>query len=276
MRNGILILVAILFLVPFAWMMNASVKKEGTATLSPFTPPVPPAVENYAESLDQMGSFDDTSHARGFVRLLGNTVFITALSIVFQIFTCSLAGYAFARMRFRGREVLFFAVLATMMLPVQVMVIPQFILFQSLGWIDTLLPLVVPCLLGGNPFFIFLFRQYFLTVPEDVIEAARMDGCGWWGIYFRIMLPLGRPVVATVAIFTFLWTWNDLWLPLIYLVSPEKQTLTLALAGFSRSYNTAVELLMAATTVVLFPCILVYLLTQHIFVRGVRLRATKG
>lgn len=276
MRGAILLTLAVLFLAPFAWMVNASLKAEGTATLTPFTPPDPPRPANYVRALDQMGSFDEESHGRGFGRLVANTAVITGLSVLFQVFTCSLAGFAFARLRFWGRDVLFLFVLATMMLPVQVTVIPQFILFQGLGWIDTILPLVVPCLLGGSPFFIFLFRQYFLTIPQDVIDAARMDGCGWWGIYWRILMPLGRPVAATVAIFTFLWTWNDLWTPLVYLISPEKQTLTLALAGFSRSYNTAVELLMAATTVVLVPCIAVYLLTQRTFVRGVRLKATKG
>lgn len=267
MRKALLILVALLFLAPFAWMVNASLKPEGTALESSTSPALDPQWRNYPASLERMGNFR---------RLLLNTVAITVLSMVFQVFTCSLAGFAFARLRFPGRDLLFILVLATMMLPAQVTAIPQFILFQSLGWIDTMLPLVAPCLLGGSPFFIFLFRQYFLTIPKDVVDAARIDGCGWWGIYRRIMMPLARPMIATVAIFTFLGVWNDLWTPLLYLLSPDKATLTLALAGFTRMYNTAVELMMAAATVVLFPCLIVYFLAQKVFVRGVRLTATKG
>lgn len=266
-RYLLLVPAAILFLAPFAFMLNASLKPEGEALGAPLELPADPQWGNYPTALSQMGNFP---------RLAANTLALALLSILFQVLTCSLAGYAFARLRFRGRDALFLLVLAAMMLPFQVTVIPQFILFQSLGWVDTFLPLLAPCLLGGSPFFIFLFRQFFLTVPRDVVEAARMDGCGWWGVYFRILLPLARPVVATVAIFTFLSVWNDLWGPLVYLYTPEKGTLTLALAGFSRSFRVAMELLMAASTVVLLPCLAVYFLTQKVFVRGVQLAAGKG
>ena len=266
----------LLFVAPLAWMVNASLKAEGQAIHSPLAPPEVARWENYGAALRQMGAFDESGPYSGVLVLAGNTVAITVLSILFQLFTCSLAGYAFARLRFRGRDALFVLVLASMMLPAQALVIPQFVLFQSLGWIDTFLPLLAPCLLGGSPFFIFLFRQFFLSIPRDVVEAARMDGCGALGVYWRVMLPLSRPVVATVSIFTFLAVWNDLWTPLIYLSSPENQTLTLALAGFSRTYRVAVEHLMAASTVVLLPCLVVYFLAQKTLIRGVQLTATKG
>ena len=256
-------------------MVNASLKAEGQAIEHPLTLPAEPQWGNYSEALARMGAFDQSNTLRGFARLTGNTMLIAGLTILFQLVTCSMAGYAFARLRFRGRNLLFVLVLATMMLPMQVTVIPQFILFQQLGWIDTFYPLIVPSIVGGNPFFIFLFRQFFLTIPRDVVEAAHMDGCSWWGIYRQIMLPLSRPVLAAVAVFAFLFVWNDLWTPLIYLNSPENATLTLALAGFSRTFRVAVELLMAASTVVLLPGLVVYFLTQKYFVTGVRLSAAK-
>ena len=276
MRRLWAFLAALFFLLPVAWMATAALQEEGRALQEPFRLPAQPQVGNFSKALQQMGAFDEESNWRGFARLVGNTVVVTVFSILFQLFTCSLAGYAFARLRFAGRDLLFLLVLATMMLPLQVTTIPQFMLFRWLGWIDTLLPLIVPALLGGSPFFIFLFRQYFRTIPRDVIEAARMDGCGWWGVYWRVMLPLSRPLLATVAIFTFLGVWNDLWTPLIYLTSPENQTLTLALAGFSRTYRVAVELLMAAATVILLPGLLLYVVAQKHFVKGVQLTATKG
>ncbi len=276
MKKGLLFLLAFLFLAPLLWMVNASLKPEGMAIQEPLTPSMDPEFGNYVEALTRMGAFDQEKPLRGFLRIALNTVVLTAFSIVFQVLTCSLAGFAFAKLRFRGRDFLFILVLATMMLPLQVTVIPQFVLFRGLGWIDTFLPLLAPCLFGGSPFFIFLFRQYFLTLPRDVIDAAKLDGAGWFTLYFRVLLPLSRPVVATVSVFTFLFVWNDLWMPLIYLSSPENGTLTLALAGFSRTYRVSVELLMAASTVVLFPCLIIYFIAQKYFVTGVRLTAGKG
>lgn len=210
-----------------------------------------------------------------FPRLLANTLILTILCVIGQCLTCSLAGFAFARLRFRGRDALFMAVLATMMLPPQVTTIPQFILFRELGLVDTFQPLILPCVLGGAPFFIFLFRQAFLGLPRELDDAARMDGCGWFRTYAFVALPLVRPMLATVALFTFLATWNDFWAPLIYLSSPENRTLALALAAFNRSFNVAVEHMMAAAGVVLLPCVIVYFLFQGLFVRGISVAASK-
>lgn len=260
-------LLGLLFALPLLFMLEVSLHPPGRGLSDgPLALIDEARFANYAEALARMG---------GFGRLLWNTLLITVLSIGGQLLTCSLAGYAFARLEFRGRELLFWLVLTSMMLPEQVSAIPRFLLFRRLELIDTYYPLVLPTVLGGAPFFIFLFRQYFLSLPAELGEAARMDGCSPFGAYWRIFLPLARPMLATVAIFTFLATWNDFWAPLIYLLSPEKRTLTLALAGFSQTYNTAVEQLMAASSVVIAPCLLVYFLTQRVFMRGVQTAASK-
>lgn len=273
---GATVAATLLFLMPIGFLVCASLAEPGRALESPLAIPETLHWDNYARALRAMGGYDLGHPWRGFLRIVANTVAITVSCIAGQLLTCSLAGFAFARLRFRGRDALFVLVLATLMLPLQVTAIPQFVLFQGLGWIDTFLPLVVPAFLGGAPFFIFLFRQFFLTIPRDVFEAARLDGCGWGATYWRVALPLARPVLATVAVFTFLGVWNDLWTPLIYLSSPENQTLTLALAGFSRTYRVAVEFLMAASGVILLPGLVVYLAAQRLFLRRVELRAAKG
>jgi multiple sugar transport system permease protein len=257
----------VLFALPLWFVLTVSLHGEGTGLGErSLAFPAEPRWENYRVALERMG---------GFPRFLANTVLITVLAIAGQCFTCSLAGFAFARLRFRGRDALFLCVLATMMLPDQVSALPRFLLFRRLGLVDTYWPLVLPTVLGGAPFFIFLFRQYFLSLPAELGEAARMDGCTSWQAYTRVFLPLARPMLVTVAIFTFLATWNDFWAPLIYLLSPEKRTLTLALAGFQRTYDTAVEHLMAASAVILAPCLLVYFLAQRLFLRGIRVAASK-
>ena len=254
------------FALPLAYMLGVSLAPEGRGLESLTAGWREPHFENYGKALAKMG---------GVPRLFANTLFVTLVSIVGQCATCSLAGYALARVRFRGRGILFALVLATMMLPEQVTTIPRFLLFRSLHLVDTFGPLILPAVLGGAPFFIFLFRQYFLSLPEELTEAAQLDGCGHLRIWWSILLPLARPMLATVAIFTFLAVWNDFWTPLIYLLSDENHTLTLALAGFNRSYNVAVEYMMAASSVVLAPCIVVYFVAQKLFLRGVEVAASK-
>jgi multiple sugar transport system permease protein len=255
-----------LFAAPLVLVLLVSLQPEGTG-LGARDVPLEPHWENYRVALERMG---------GFPRFLANTVLLTVVAVLGQCFVCSLAGYAFARLRFRGRDALFALVLAAMMLPDQVSALPRFLLFRALGLVDTSWPLILPTVLGGAPFFVFLFRQYFRSLPEELGEAARMDGCSPWQAYWRVFLPLARPMLATVAIFTFLATWNDFWAPLLYLLSPEKRTLTLALASFQRTYDTSVEHLMAASAVILAPCVLVYFLAQRLFLRGMRVAASKS
>jgi multiple sugar transport system permease protein len=214
---------------------------------------------------------------RGFLDALANTVVVTVLSVVGQVLSCSLVGYAFARLRFRGRSSLFVLMIATMMLPAQVTMIPMFIMFRWFGWIDTILPLVVPAFFG-TPFYIFMFRQFFAQIPEALVEAARIDGCGHLRIWWQIMLPLCRPVIAITAIFVFIFAWNDFLGPLIYLHSQDQMTLAVALNSFKNQYGDFRDShwLMAASIVTMLPCVLLFFAAQRQFVGGLQLGAVKG
>lgn len=221
---------------------------------------------NYPKALAEM-NFKDA---------LANTTVITVLCVIGQILSSSLVGFGFARFRFRGRNFLFMLMLSTMMLPPQVSMIPLFIMFRHLGMIDSIWPLVIPMWLG-SPFYVFMFRQFFTQVPEELVEAARIDGAGNMMIYWRLMLPLSGPVIAIVAIYTFMFTWNDFLGPLIYLNSPEQRTLTLALNAFKGQYGTSdVQLLMAASFVTMLPCILLFFAAQRYFVQSTASSGLKG
>lgn len=263
-----LVTAAVLFGFPLVWLTILSLQPEGRGLATPASEWLGEArFENYAAALARMGDFGT---------LLRNTVLITVLSIAGQLFVCSFAGYAFARLFFPGRDALFLTVLAAMLVPEHVVSVPRFLLFRSLGLVDSWYPLILPTVLGGAPFFIFLFRQSFIALGEELGESARMDGASPFRAYWHVFLPLVRPMLGTVAIFTFLATWNDFWGPLLYVMSPEKRTLTLALAGFSRTYSTSVEHLMAASAVVLAPCLVVFFLAQRVFLRAVRVAAKKA
>ncbi|MBK9127868.1 MAG: carbohydrate ABC transporter permease [Phycisphaerales bacterium] len=271
---------SVIMLFPLWWMFvislstpgEASAAAAGTETLQV----IPRTLEwgNYAEALSRMGS---GARWQGFLDALANTVVITALSVLGQLFSCSLVGYAFARLRFRGRTGLFVLMLSTMMLPAQVTMVPTFILFRWFGWIDTMLPLVVPALFG-TAFYIFMFRQFFSQIPEALVEAARIDGCGYFTIWWRIMLPLCRPVIAITAVFTFIFAWNDFLGPLIYLQSEDQMTLAIALNAFKNQYGDFrdMHLLMAASIVTMVPCIVLFFVAQKQLVGGLQLGAVKG
>lgn len=274
-----LILGAALLIFPLWWMLivslaspldaaRAAVSAEGFSLL-----PSELHFSNYPKALNEMGARPGES----FLDALANTIVLSTLTVIGQVLSCSLCGYAFARLRFRGREPLFIVMLATMMLPAQVTMIPLFILFRTLGWIDSLGPLIVPTFFG-NAFYIFMFRQFFAQVPEALVEAARIDGCGHLGVWARIMLPLCRPVIAITAIFTFMFFWNDFLGPLIYLQSEEKYTLAVALNSFRNQYGGVndVNLLMAASIVTVIPCVALFFAAQRHFVGGLSLGAVKG
>jgi len=289
-------------LMPFWWMFVTSISSEQQASQSAsgfrFWPDEAHWV-NYPESLRRIGAnappppegeaparwnaawlewMWQTYRPSGkFLDALANTIVITVLSVVGSILSCSLVGYAFARLRFRGREPAFVVMIATMMLPMQVTMVPMFLLFRTFGWIDTFLPLVVP-LFFGTPFFIFMFRQFFAQIPEALIEAARIDGCGHLRTWFQIMLPICKPVIAITAIFTFITAWNDFLGPLIYLQSDDKQTLAVALNSFQNQYGDFrdAHYLMAASLVTMIPCIILFFVAQRQFVSGLSLGAVKG
>ncbi|HEX2999583.1 MAG TPA: carbohydrate ABC transporter permease [Armatimonadota bacterium] len=210
-----------------------------------------------------------------FWRFVGNSAYLVVLNILGQILACSLVAYAFARLRFYGRDVLFAVLLATMMLPGQVTMIPVFLIFKSLGWYNTLKPLWVGSWFG-SAFYIFLLRQFFLTIPQDLEDAAKIDGCGFFGTYWRILLPLVRPALATVAIFTFMGTWNEFMGPLIYIGSEKLTPLSLGLFMFRSEHGGEWGMMMAASTLMTLPVVAIFFFAQRYFIQGITLTGMGG
>jgi len=201
---------------------------------------------------------------------------IAVLVVIGNVLSCSLAAYAFARLEFPGRRLLFAVMLATLMLPYHVTLIPQYVLFLNLGWVDTILPLVVPKFLAADAFFIFLMVQFFRGLPRELDEAAMMDGCGPWRIYWKIVMPLSLPVLATAGIFSFLWTWNDFFGPLIYLNDIAHYTVPLALRSFIDATGTSAwGQLFAMSVLAILPIFLVFLFFQRLIISGVALSGLK-
>jgi len=279
----VLVMGTALFVFPLWWMAVVSLETPQRAeaaltgsagiALLPGGSPWEWRFGNYAEAVRETGS----TPWWGFADALANSIVVTVLVVIGTALSSSLVGYALARLRFRGRRGLFLVMLATMMLPAQVTLIPLFLLFRSLGWIDTLLPLIVPSLFG-SAFFIFMYRQFIAQLPESLFEAARIDGYGHLGIWLRIILPLCKPVNAICAVFTFVAVWNDFLGPLVYLHSDEQATLAVALNSFRNQYGGLedVHLLMAASLVTMVPCILLFLAAQRQFVEGLSQGAVKG
>ena len=256
-----------MMILPFLWMISSSLKTQSQVwVFPPVWIPEPVQWGNYGEALSSLPFHIYTL----------NTMKITIPVLLGTLVTASMCGYGFARLRFPGRDTFFMIFLSVLMLPAIVTMIPVFVMFTHLGWVNTLKPLVIPPMLGGGPFNVFLFRQFFRTIPEELSDAARMDGCGELRIYWRIVLPLSRPVMATVAIFTFLANWNDFIGPLLYLQSDSKKTIALGLATFLGLYSTNWELLMAAATTVTLPALLLFLVAQRYFVEGVVLTGLQG
>jgi ABC-type glycerol-3-phosphate transport system permease component len=258
--------VAALFLIPFLWMISSSLKSNYQIfEAPPRWLPDPPVWENYRAALTTLP----------FDRYVLNTAAISALTIVGHLLSCTLIAYAFARLRAPGRDLLFIVVLATMMLPYPVTMVPLYVLFSRLGWINSFLPLTVPAFFG-SAFYIFLLRQFFLSIPADFEDAATMDGANLLQILWRIILPISTPALATVAIFTFQASWNDFLPPLIYLQKPELYTVTLGLQFFRSTYTTNWAYLMAASLATSLPVIVVFFLAQRYFVEGITLSGIKG
>jgi ABC-type glycerol-3-phosphate transport system permease component len=258
----VLITLSAVMVIPFFWMVSTSLKIRGTEfVFPPVWIPQPALWSNYYTAI-----FDSGLPFPGF---LWNTVIITAANMVGVLLSASLAGFGFARMRFPGREKFFLLVLSTLMLPEIVTQIPSYLLFRSLHWIDTFLPLIVPTYFGGGAFNIFLFRQFFMSIPFELDEAARIDGASTWQIYARVILPLSKPVLATVAIFTFLANWNAFMGPLIYLNSIEKMTLAVGLLAFQGLRGTEWNLMMAAAAVMIVPVLIIFFAAQRYFIEGI-------
>jgi len=263
---AVLLVGSAVFLTPLGWMVLTSLKP--TEQIFLFPPefiPKPVEWDNYAEAWSQ-GEFWTYTQ---------NSTLVAALNIAGNIFGSSLPAFAFARLRFNGRRVLFLIMLSTMMVPIWVTIVPTFLLFKFFGWNGTLLPLIVPGFFAV-PFYTFLLRQYFLGISHELEDAARMDGANSLTIYFRIVMPLARPALATVAIFAFVYHWNDLITPLIYLTDEKLFTVALGLSRFRNSYRMEMSHMMAAATFALVPVLIIYFFTQRLFIQGIVLSGSKG
>lgn len=276
-NRAILYLIIVFLCVPFGfplfWTLMSSLKT--SPEMFAFPPPIFPKVPQWGNYLQVL-----TTERVQVVRWFGNSVLVAALTTMGTLFSASLVAYSFARFEYRGRDTLFFITLATMMLPTEVTLIPQFILFLNLGWINTLYPLWVPYWFGGGAFAIFLMRQFFLTLPRDLDEAALIDGAGYFRIFWSILLPLCRPILATLAIITIIGTWGDFLGPLIYLNSPDNFTISVGLHFFNGAPEVGGEpvqhLLMAACILSMLPVVVIFFLGQRFFVQGIVMSGIKG
>jgi len=270
--HAVVILGGLFILIPFFWMVSASLKTESEAfQLPPTWIPTEFIWGNYEQAL-----FAYVPFGRYFL----NTLIITGGVLAGRLMTASLVAFAFARMRFFGRNALFILVLSTLMVPHQVTIIPLFIIYKQVGWLDTYWPLIAPAWFGGGAFFIFLLRQFIMTVNSELDDAARIDGCGWFSIFWRIVLPLITPALAAVAIFSFLWTWNDFFNPVIFLRNHDKFTLAVGLYFFSKfaspTMQPRITEVMAGATIIMIPPLLLFFFAQKYFIQGVVFSGIKG
>lgn len=267
---GLLLMLSLFILMPIGWMLTAALKPD-TAPVFTFPP------EWYPTRYWHWATFRDAllKPSQPFLRYAANSAFISGMNILGQVVSCSLIAFPFARLRFRGKDLLFTLLIATMLLPGPVLLIPQFLIFYRIGWYGTYLPLIVPAF-TGSAFFIFLLRQYMRTIPIDLDEAARIDGASYMSTYWRIIVPLTAPALTVVAVFTFLGTWNDFFGPLIYLDDQDKFTVALALATFVRRVGVHWNEMMAANLVAIIPVLVIYFFAQNKLIGGIASVGIKG
>jgi ABC-type glycerol-3-phosphate transport system permease component len=257
---------SVVMAAPMLWMIGTSFKEPGVIfTYPPQWIPNPVAWGNYRQLFIELP----------MATFLLNSFKVTTIATVGQVVSCAMAAFAFARLRFPGRNVLFFILLATLMIPVHVTIIPVFVIIRWLGWYDTHWSLTVPWWLGGA-FGTFLLRQFFLTIPVEMVEAAKIDGAGYFRIFLRIFVPLSGPALATLAVFSFMGSWNNLLAPLIYLSSEENMTVTLGLTFLQGQFYTEWNLLMAGAIVSVIPTLVVFFAAQRYFVEGIVRAGIKG
>lgn len=270
LRQGIVFLVlgllAVLFLLPLLWMLSTSLKPiEETMKMPPTFVPVPPRWENYAAAVTHIP----------FVRYALNTVLVCVLGAAGTLVSCGMVAYGFAFLRWPGRNLFFWLTVSTMMVPFPVLMVPLYGVFRTLGWIGTLAPLWAPAWFG-SAWNIFLMRQFFLGIPKDLLDAARIDGCSEWQIFWRIVMPLARPVLIVVGLFHVIYAWNDFLGPLLYLTKQETYTLSLGLQFFQSQHGgTEWHLLMAASTLVILPVLVLFLFGQRALIRGITMTGFK-
>jgi multiple sugar transport system permease protein len=265
-KHLLLVAASLLMIYPLVWMLVSSFRPTDVIFRTPGLWLNDLYIKNYTEGWNAL--------AQPFGHYLINSALVVIGAIIGNLFSCSLAAYAFARLRFRLKTLWFSIMLVTIMLPFHVVVVPQYIIFNQLGWVDTFIPLVLPKFLATDAFFVFLMVQFIRGIPRELDEAARIDGCNHWQIFSRMMIPLMIPALATTAIFTFIWTWSDFFTPLIYLTSPESYTVPVALRSFLDSTSGSNWGAMFAMSIIsLVPLFLAFLFGQRFLVRGI---ATTG
>ena len=255
---------AVVMLVPFLWMVSTSLQPDSALGGDPQLIPVNPTLDNYAR----------ISEAFPFWRFLGNSVLVAAISTVLQVFTSAMGAYVFARLVFRGRDLLFLVYLATLMVPLQVTIVPLFVEMRFLGLVNTYPGLILPSI--ASAFGTFLLRQAFLALPRDLDEAAFIDGAGHWTVFRRVLLPLAGPALATFTVFAFMASWNSFLWPLVVTSAPDLMTLPVGLSALQGRYETAWNLVMAGATVSVIPILVIYAVAQRHVVRGVAFSGIKG
>ncbi|GCE08563.1 carbohydrate ABC transporter permease [Dictyobacter aurantiacus] len=261
-----LVVLSILFIIPFFWMVTGSLKINTQLSAFPIVWfPDPITLEHYIYGLQ----------AVPFGLYVLNTLTICLFAVIGAVFSCSFVAYGLARIDWPLRTPLFIIILATTMIPFYVTMVPLFTLFKTWGWVNTYLPLIIPTYCGV-PIYIFLLRQFFMTIPKELSEAARIDGANELAIYWRVILPLAKPALATVALFQFLGSWSDFLGPLIYLSDSQRYTVSLGLSFFQGQYSTEFGALMAASTVMLIPVIILFFFAQKTFIQGITLTGVKG
>ncbi|WP_112528251.1 carbohydrate ABC transporter permease [Phyllobacterium meliloti] len=257
---------SLVMLYPLLWMVSSSFKPNDEIFTSVSLLPDKITLDAYVRGWNGLSG--------GFGRLFFNSLLISVLAVIGNLISCSLAAYAFTRLRFFGRDFWFALMLGTLIMPQHAVLIPQYVLFLKLGWVNTILPLVVPKFLAIDAFFIFLMVQFFRGLPRELDEAAIMDGCGPWRIYFKIILPLSGPVLATAAVFSFIWTWDDFFAPLIYLNDIQNYTVQLGLRSFVDSTaQSDWSALFAMSTLTVFPIFILFIAFQRLLIEGI---ATTG
>jgi ABC-type glycerol-3-phosphate transport system permease component len=262
----LLITVGVTMILPLLWMVSTSLKEPGVIfILPPQWIPNPPQWNNYVTLFEVLP----------FGRFLGNSIKIASIATLGSLLSSSMSAFAFARMRFPGRNLIFAIVLATLMIPFHVTLIPLFALYRSLGWLGTHLPLTVPFFFS-TAFGVFLIRQFYLTIPQELVDAARIDGCSFIQIYYKIFLPLSKPALATLGIFTFLGSWNNLIGPLVYLNEVPSMTVTLGLTLLTTQAGARWELIQAGAVISVLPMIIIFLVGQEHFIQGIARTGLKG
>ncbi len=262
---ALLIIIGIIMVVPFLWMISTSLKEQyDTVKIPPVWIPNPPRWQNYVDLFTQ----------QPMLQFMLNTIKIVFFVVLGQLFFSSLAAYSFARIKFKGRTVMFFFYIATLMVPGQVTMIPTYLMFAKVGLVDNHIVLILPAFFSA--FGVFLLRQFFMSLPKELEEAAEIDGCNPFTTYYRIMLPLIVPAMLTLGVFTLMNTWNDYMGPLIYLTTPEKYTMTLGIAYFKGVYTTQWNLVMAGSVLSVIPILVAYLCAQKYFVEGIAFSGVKG